>query len=92
MDISIFTNFIIEHLDVFIVICCFGLGELIKKCDRIDNEYIMFINALIGVGFAICFNGFVCTYEIIKVGVCSGLFATVVNEGIKNGLSLLNRA
>lgn len=92
MDISIFTNFIIEHLDIFIVLCCFILGELIKKCERIDNEFIMFINSLIGVCLAICFNGFVCTYEIIKTGVCSGLFATVVYEGLKNGLSILNRA
>ena len=92
MDISIITNFIIEHLDIFIVLCCYLLGNVIKKCDKIDNEFIMLINALVGVAFAVCFNGFAFDLEIIKVGVCSGLFSTVVHEAIKNGLSLLNRA
>jgi hypothetical protein len=84
MDISMITNFILEHLDIFIVICCYILGEVIKKCDKIDNEFIMLINAFVGVAIAISFNGFAVTGEIVKTGVCSGLFATVVYEAIKN--------
>ncbi|MBR5305928.1 MAG: hypothetical protein IKU47_03305 [Oscillospiraceae bacterium] len=92
MDITIITNFIVENIDVLIVILCYLLGNAIKKCEKIDNEYIMIINALCGVAMAVCLNGFACNIEVIKTGVCSGLFATVVHEGIKNGLSLLNRA
>ena len=92
MDISIFTDFIVKHCDVFIVLCCYVLGNIIKKWDKVDNEFIMFINAIVGVGLAICFNSFAVDMEIIKVGVCSGIGATAVHELIKNGLSILNRA
>ena len=74
-------EFLNEYMMPVVLGICLVIGWIVKKwIADIDNKYIPTIVTILGAVFAVWFNGWIATPEIILSGLITGAAATGMHQ------------
>ena len=74
-------GWVTEYFIPIIILACLGVGYIIKKINKIPNNYIPAIVGTLGIVFGFITNGF--TFYAFTAGLASGLASTGLYEAFK---------
>lgn len=79
-----FLNYLLNYAVFNIAVICFGIGYVIKHyISIIPNKYIPLILGLCGIILNIAFNNWHVSFQIILIGLGSGVAATGSFEAVR---------